>query len=54
MIEEEINHIHFCLMEAEKYGLMAEVVASALFAIKDDPKISIIHAIDIGIDEWIK
>lgn len=53
-MSKEIEYIDFCLLEAEEYGLLAEVVSFALLAIKDDPTISITHAIDIGIDEWIK
>lgn len=45
MITEHIN-------DAKQYGLEAEVIYSALLAMKENPSLSIEDAIAIGCDEW--
>ncbi len=42
------------LLEAEEYGLLTEVVFTALKAMKDDSTLSEAQAITIGYEEWVK
>ena len=42
------------LQQASKYGLEAEVVMTALMAMKRDSSLTIQEAIYIGYFEWIK
>lgn len=36
------------------YGLQVEILASAFEYLKANPKVSIVEALDYGIEEWIK
>lgn len=46
-----INRI---LEEAEKEGLVPEVVTSALMLMKENNELTIEEAIQFGYDEWVK
>jgi hypothetical protein len=46
-----INRI---LEEADKEGLVPEVVTSALMLMKENNKLTVEDAIQLGYDEWIK
>jgi hypothetical protein len=51
---EEINTIMVALDEADDEGVQAEVVWSALKAMKTDSNITIQQAVQQGLDEWVK
>jgi len=53
-IVQDLEYIHSLLDESAEYGLTTEVVFSALQAMKNDPKLTIAEAIQIGYDEWVK
>jgi hypothetical protein len=42
------------LHEAQEFGLKCEVIASAFQALENNPKLSILEALEIGKEEWIK
>ena len=51
---DEMEEIIIILEKSLDYELTAEVVWSALKAMKENPSLSIIRAINIGFEEWIK
>ena len=53
-VDEEMEAVGVCLTEAAKYHLETEVVCWALKALKDNPNLTIIEAINIGLNEWVK
>lgn len=54
MNEESMTAIAEILGEAVEYGLTAEVVMSGLSIMKDDPTLSEVQALRLGLKEWIK
>jgi hypothetical protein len=53
-INEELDEADFIIKEAFKSGLAAEVFVFAVKAMKENPNLSIIEAMTIGYEEWIK
>jgi len=51
---EELKIIGNAIKNASGYGLEAEVVTFALKSIKENPQLSIVEAIVMGYEEWIK
>jgi hypothetical protein len=51
---KEIESINLIIEKSAEYGLVAEVVWSALLAIQKDPKLSVTEAIHSGHWEWCK
>jgi len=54
MFVEDIHYIDSLLDEAAEFGLMSEVVLTALQSMKQNPNLTIQQAIQIGYDEWVK
>jgi hypothetical protein len=52
--QDDLRTIGTFLEEAGEYGLEAEVVYTALKHIQEDPSTSVIVAMQIAMDEWIK
>jgi len=50
--EDESKQIVKILDRAKEYGLEYELLTFALKAMKEDPDISILLAVQIGADEW--
>ena len=48
----EIEEITECLKRANHYGLLEEVVISALFTMKECPDTTCLDAIKQGMKEW--
>jgi hypothetical protein len=53
-IISELNYVCNALKLAEEHHLSGEVVTFALQAMKDNSSLSIMDAICLGFDEWIK
>lgn len=51
---EEIDAIGGFLYRSAMYDLTTEVVWSALKALKENPKLEIAEAMEIGYNEWVK
>lgn len=51
---KELSYVDHLLKLAEYHNLEAEMVTSALRAMKEDPSLSIEEAIALGYEEWIK
>lgn len=51
---KELSYVDHLLKLAEYHNLEAEIVTSALRAMKEDPLLSIEEAIALGYEEWIK
>lgn len=51
---QELTKINSLLSEAINEGLEAEVVLTALKAIKEDDTLSPLQAMQMGFEEWIK
>ena len=51
---EEIGDIAEALKRAEEYGLLPEVVWSAMSYLKETPAATISEAIEYGVSEWVK
>lgn len=52
--DRDLDYINRILRESKKHGLNAEVVWSALNAMKKNPDMDLAHAITIGYYDWIK
>jgi hypothetical protein len=52
--DTDIEIVSHALMEAKKHGLESEVMTWSLKTLKDNPSLSIEHAVKIGLAEWIK
>lgn len=50
----EIRNISNALQTAGEYGLMTEVVWSAMHYMKQNPKATLCDAISYGLLEWVK
>lgn len=50
----EISSIFNMLKQARELGLEAEVVMFALIAMRHDPTLTILEAMERGMEEWIK
>ena len=53
-INNEFDIVDVFIRDADKYGLVSEVVLFALKYIKNNPDKTIEDAINYGYDEWIK
>ena len=53
-VNTEIDIVHAFIRDAQKYGLVSEVVYFALKYIQDNPGASIEDAMNHGYWEWIK
>tara|TARA_R110000868_G_scaffold92791_3_gene257372 strand:+ start:4680 stop:4850 length:171 start_codon:yes stop_codon:yes gene_type:complete len=53
-IIEDMSYLDSLLDEAAEYGLVTEVVTFGLMAMKNNPKLTIAEAVQIGYDEWVK
>ena len=53
-MEMSLNAICLGTKEAELHGLEAEVILSAMLALKRNPKMLITKAMETGVSEWIK
>lgn len=51
---KDLDIVHTFISEADKYGLVSEVVLFALKYIKDNPDSSIEDAMNHGYWEWCK
>jgi hypothetical protein len=51
---KELSYVDHLLKLAEVHNLEAEVVTSALRAMKEDSLLSVEEAIALGYEEWIK
>lgn len=51
---DDLDYIIEALEYVRKYGFEAEVVLTALQAMKNNPNQSIQEAFEFGIDEWIR
>jgi len=51
---DELRNIATTLTEAEKHGLLTEVVWSAMHYMKENPKATLCDAISYGLLEWVK
>lgn len=51
---EELKIIGNAIKNASGYGLEAEVVTFALKSMKENPQLSIVEAMIVGYEEWIK
>ena len=51
---EDLQYINSLLDEAAEYGLMSEVVFTALQSMKENTSLTIQEAIQIGYNEWVK
>lgn len=51
---EILKSINIMLDVAKKLKLDTEIIASSLKTIKENPKLSIVEAFEIGYSEWIK
>jgi len=49
---KEIEYIGKRIKDAEEYGLLAEVIYMALYAMSSDPEMDIEDAIDYGCNQW--
>ena len=47
-----MDDVDLALAAAKKYGLELEVMASAFIALKEDPNLSIVEALGVGLREW--
>lgn len=47
-----IGIIHTVLLNAADYGLEAEVVATAMIYLKENPKATIEEALEVGLQDW--
>jgi hypothetical protein len=50
----EIRNISTALEAADEYGLLTEVVWSAMHYMKENPKATLCDAISYGLLEWVK
>ena len=50
----EIRDISSALEEAQNYGLLTEVVWSAMHYMKENPEATLSDAISYGLLEWVK
>jgi len=53
-IVQDMEYIQSLLDESAEFGLISEVVFFALQAMKNNPKLTIAQAIQIGYNEWVK
>ena len=53
-ISDEMVILGTILQTAKEHGLEVEVIAWAMLALKENPKLSISEAILIGFAEWVK
>jgi hypothetical protein len=58
-MSNDITHINMCMDDinellelAQEYGLITEVIYSALEAMKENPNLEPVQAIEIGLEEW--
>ena len=51
-LEDTINYVKIALSAAEKYHLEIEVIATAMIFLKENPKLSIITALAVGMADW--
>jgi hypothetical protein len=51
---EDIDIVSTFINEADEFGLTAEMVTYALHALKNDPTLSIVAALERGFYEWVK
>jgi len=51
---EELDAVAQTLKISGEYGLECEVIAFALKAMKYNPELTIIEALECGLGEWIK
>jgi hypothetical protein len=51
---DEIRSITTALESADNYGLLTEVVWSAMHYMKENPKATLCDAISYGLLEWVK
>jgi len=51
-IIEEMNAVKFTLEESSKYGLEVEVIYFALNAMKKNNNLTVIDALQFGLEEW--
>ena len=51
---KELSYVDHLLKLAEYHNLEAEIVVSALWAMKEDSLLSIEEAMALGYEEWIK
>jgi hypothetical protein len=49
-----IDAVELARREASAFGLENEVIASALVILKEEPSLTVLEAINEGINEWIK
>jgi hypothetical protein len=54
ILEIELDSITQVLKYGDEHGLSVEIIWSAMNAIKDNPKLAISEALNIGAGEWIK
>ena len=52
--DRDLDNIHRTLRKSNSYNLTTEVVWSALTAIRDNPDITTLQAMEIGYNEWVK
>lgn len=50
--EGDLNAVKKALKYAERFGLEIEVMSYALNAMKENPKLSLTEALNIGLQEW--
>jgi hypothetical protein len=51
---DDLHAVGDALTVATEYGLATEVITWALYAMKKDPTLTVIGAIQEGLEEWIK
>lgn len=52
--EIEFASILKAIKDVKKYQMVCEIIWSALYAMKENPSLTIPQAMDIGYNEWIK
>ena len=53
-ISKILDEVYETLTLANKYGLAAEVITWSFRYLKENPKLTIEEALQMGINEWIK
>ena len=51
-LSDTISYVNLALSAAKKYHLEIEVIATAMILLKQDPKLSIVTALAIGMADW--
>ena len=51
---EEMSIVQRFIDESNEYGLLTEIITTALQYMKDDPSLEVHQAMALGFNEWIK